>query len=169
MPDRKIKSKHIASTIYINMDKEGDFGNSMLLVARTFETKADAQKENNIASDIVFLVKDDFDESIMHSFKGEKILSLLSVSKLLKENIFLAIKPIPCYVWDLEKSKQIHELRIIKEALTSKILGEESLITDLTELSVLLTEPYSRSDNKKFYFKQLSSSFGVKVSEARKM
>lgn len=160
------QTRFFVPQMYINVDKNGEFGNTMMMIAEIHKSKdhIDELLVDTRNSDIIFDVKENFDDTLMYFYEGKKNINILSMSKLLKGTIYVAMKAIPVSVWDADKKSQVEELKYIKSALISMIMGETFNPTDLVELSILLNRPYSKLDNGKAYFKKISSSFVIKES-----
>ncbi len=166
----KHNNQYIIPSIYINIGRDGEFGTTMLMLAEIYTHKSDIKERGeDYNSDIIFTVKENFDDTLLQTFTGKKNTAVVPMSDLLKGSVYVAIKPLPSpTIWDLSTQEQIQELRVVKEALLSSFLGESSLASDLVQLSILLQSPYSKVDGEKVYFKKISGNLAIKASQVSK-
>ena len=159
-------NKYIVPNIYIDITKDGEFGNSMLLFAKIFDKKEDFQEEpEDYESDLLFMTRKDFNDSMIYTFTYSKNTSVVNMSSLVNGKNFVSIKTFSPAIWGKPQNEQIKELKEVKEKLIAEMLGESTIVSDLPRLKAVLQRPFVHLDDDKVYYKKISSSLIVKATE----
>lgn len=152
-----LENKIIVPSIYINIDRDGNFGNNLLFLGRIYKDKKDIEvKEENYEIDLIFTVRENFNDSMIHTFTEKKNTSIITMKEAVTEKYYISIKSFSHGLWEKSRTEQLQELKDLKNSFFGEFLGNSLLVSELSRIEASLKMSFSGIDNGKAYYKKIS-------------